>query len=166
MVVRIFQARAIPDCNRRCGLITHHASRVTDTLSAHSHENRYQSPSAPLFRKCRGFLAIDMAIAIALLLLAVLPVAFSWDREQRLFRAYYLRAVAMEILDGEMEALAAGGWKAFPEGKHEYQVHAASATNLGPGRFIFSRQTNSIRLEWMPEQKGRGGPLRRELPLP
>ena len=56
----------------------------------------------------RGLLLTEMVVAMAILVVAVLPLAYSIISEQRLLRTYYQRAVAMEIVDGEMEALVAG----------------------------------------------------------
>ena len=78
---------------------------------------------------------MELLVAMALLVGALLPLAYSIVSEKRLARAYYQRAVAMEIVDGEMETLAAGEWATFSSGIHEYPVRAGAATNLPPGRF-------------------------------
>src|SRR5262249_39744824 len=82
--------------------------------------------------------------------------------ERRLVRASYQRAVAMEIVDGEIEVLAAGGWRAFTPGSHEYPVNAEAATNLPPGRFLVRIESGMVRLEWQPSVKMHGGPVMRE----
>ena len=65
-----------------------------------------------------GFAVVDLMIAAAILTIAVLPLAYSFHRERQLARAYYVQAVAMEIVDGEMEALAADDdWAARPPGR-------------------------------------------------
>jgi hypothetical protein len=111
----------------------------------------------------RGGMMVELLVAIALLVGVMLPIAFSIASEQRLARAYYQRAVAMEIVDGEMEALAAGEWRAFTPGVHRYPVRAAAATNLPPGEFRLMVATNKVRLEWQPAVKQRGGPVVREV---
>jgi len=78
-----------------------------------------QKPS----RQC-GALMVELLVAMALLTGALLPLAYSFASEKRLARSYYQRAVAIEIVDGEMEALAAGEWHAFAPGVHEYRVRA------------------------------------------
>ena len=107
-------------------------------------------------------LMIEMAVAIAIFLGTLLPVAYSFASERRLARSYYEHAVAMEIVDGEMEVLAAGEWRAFSPGTHTYAVHAEAATNLPPGDFRLTIETNKIRLEWIPAAKQHGGPVVRE----
>lgn len=97
-----------------------------------------------------GALMTEIVVAMAIILVAMLPMGDSVVNETKLFRASYQRAIAMEIVDGEMEILAAGEWQAFPEGTQEYMVQAAAATNLPTGHFRFTRQTNHLRLEWAP----------------
>jgi hypothetical protein len=111
----------------------------------------------------RGSLMIELLAAIMLLTAALLPLAYSISSEKRLARGMYQRAIAMEIVDGEIEVLAAGGWRAFTNGVSVYHVPAAAATNLPPGRFIVSVTPPKVRLEWRPEVKGHGGPVVREV---
>ncbi len=106
---------------------------------------------------------VELLAAIMLLTAALLPLAYSISSEKRLARAIYQRSVAMEIVDGEMEVLAAGGWRAFTNGTSDYRVTAAATTNLPPGRFILTVAPPAVRLEWRPEVKGHGGPVVREV---
>jgi hypothetical protein len=105
----------------------------------------------------------ELLVALALLLGAVLPLAYSIASEKRLARSIYQRSVAMEIVDGEIEALVAGEWRAFSPGTHDYPVHARAAANLPPGRFVLSVSGDRIRLEWRPAQKHSGGSVLREV---
>jgi hypothetical protein len=120
-----------------------------------------QRTARPTLRQ-RGSLMVELMVALALLMGVLLPLAYSFTSERRLARAYYNRAVAMEIVDGEMEALLAGGWRAFQPGTHDYEVHCGAATNLPPGRFSLTVQTNKLRLQWQPAGKDRGGRVTRE----
>jgi hypothetical protein len=104
-----------------------------------------------------------MLIAIALLMIALLPLAYSFVTEKRLARSYYQRAIAMEIVDGEMEVLAAGEWRSFAPGLHDYPVRSTTLTNLPPGKFQLDVETNKLRLEWQPSVKMQGGPVVREV---
>jgi hypothetical protein len=112
-----------------------------------------------------GSLMVELLVAIALLIGVLFPLAYSLATERRLARSYYQRAVAMEIVDGEMEVLLAGEWHAFSPGTHDYAVHAGAATNLPPGRFILSLQPGKLRLRWQPTLKDTGGPVTREATL-
>ena len=113
----------------------------------------------------RGTFMTEMMVAIALLVGTLLPIAYSIASERRQARFSYQRAVAMEIVDGEMEALLAGEWRAFSPGTQDYRVHAGAATNLPPGRFILSVQPEKLRLRWQPALKDHGGPVTREANL-
>src|ERR1035437_2883347 len=110
-------------------------------------------------RHQRGALLVELLVAMALLVGVLYPLAYSFTTERRLAPSYYQHAVAMEIVDGEMEVLMAGEWHAFPQGTHDYQVHAGAATNLPPGQFTLSIEPPKLRLRWQPALKDRGGPV-------
>ena len=119
--------------------------------------------SPPPRSSIRAFLLLEVTMAIAILVIAIFPLAYSFSSTARLFRATYQHAVAMELVDGEMEILAAGEWRALPEGVQEYPVSAAAAQNLPPGRFRFTRSGNHLRLEWAATQKSGVRPVVREV---
>ena len=108
---------------------------------------------------------VELLVALAILIGVLLPVAYSFVYERRLARSYYQRAVAIELVDGEMEALLAGEWRTFPAGTHDYHVRAGAATNLPPGRFTLSVQPPNLRLRWQPALKDHGGPVTRQATL-
>jgi len=105
----------------------------------------------------------ELLVAIFILLVAVLPLAYSFTSDARLLRASYHRAIAMELVDGELEVLAAGGWRAFMPGTHDYALTGAAVTNLPPGRCQLTLSTILIRLEWKPDQARGVGAVVREL---
>ena len=118
---------------------------------------------SPRARQMRGFMMVDLFVGMAILALAILPLAYSFVRETRLLRAEYFRGVAMEIVDGEMEILAAGEWRNFPDGAQPYTVHAHAAANLPPGHFQLTRTGAHLRLEWTSDQRQGIGPVVREI---
>lgn len=109
-----------------------------------------------------GWLSMEMAIGLAILVTAVIPLAFSFVQEQRVCRAYYYRAVAMEIVDGEMEILAAGEWRAFKPGRQPYRVQGHAAQNLPDGELTLTIDGQRLRLEWQAIDARHGGPVIRE----
>jgi hypothetical protein len=113
-----------------------------------------------------GSLMAEMLVALGLLALTLLPLSVSFVREQATARALYHRAVAIAIVDGEIEALAAGGWRAFGPGTHEYTVRADAAKNLPAGRFLLTLTREQVRLEWLPATRGGGGRVVREWRFP
>ncbi len=112
----------------------------------------------------RGSFIVDLLVAMALLTGVLLPIAYSYRAERRYARALYQHAVAMEIVDGEIEVLAAGAWRAFSNGTAVYPVHAAAATNLPPGQFLLTVAPKTLRLEWKPTVRTHGGGVVREVP--
>jgi len=110
----------------------------------------------------RGGLMVEMTVAMAFLMVAMLPLAFSFAKEQRYLRSCYQRAVAVEIVDGEMEVLLAGEWRAFKDGGQEYFPRGGAMTNLPAGKFELTRTGQQLRLEWLPAAKDHGGNVVRE----
>ena len=121
-----------------------------------------RSVQSILTRRRRGALITEVVIAMGLLTFAMLPLAFSIVREQKLTRAYFNRAIVMEIVDGEMGALMAGEWRAFMPGAQTYPVRAEAARSLPPGKFLLTLDSDRVRLEWSPEKSGKGGKVVRE----
>ena len=117
----------------------------------------------PALSRRTGALIVDALVAIALLVAALLPLGYSVGSEKRYVRAAYQRAVALEIVDGEMEVLAAGGWRGLTNGEFELPLRGAAATNLPPGQLRLWVQPGKLRLEWRPQVKDHGGPVIREL---
>lgn len=108
-------------------------------------------------RRRSGVLMTELLIAMAMMVGVLLPLAYSITSEKRLARTAFHRSVAMELVDGEMEILAAGEWRSFAPGQHEYPIHAVAATNLPPGRFLLTVGPDKVRLEWKPNAKRYGG---------
>jgi hypothetical protein len=116
-------------------------------------------------RRQRGFLEVDLLIGLAILSLAIMPLGYSFTREREVLKTEYFRSVADEIVDGEMEILAAGDWKNFPDGAQNYSVHAGSASRLPPGHFQFMKTGNHLHLEWNADQKRGIGAVVREVTI-
>jgi hypothetical protein len=113
-----------------------------------------------------GYLEVDLMVALAILALAVVPLGFSFSHERSALRADYCRAVTNEIVDGEMEVLAAGNWKSFPDGARVYTVHSNAAKNLPAGHFELTKTGNHLRLEWAPDARKGVGAVAREISAP
>jgi len=114
-------------------------------------------------RSRRGFLMVDAVVAMAILSLAIVPLGFSFARERQVLKIEYFHSVANEIVDGEMEILAAGDWKNFPDGAQTYAVHSRAAASLPPGHFQLTKAGNHLRLEWMPDKRKGIGAVVREV---
>lgn len=126
------------------------------------------NPSPSIGRSPRasgGWLEVDLIVGLAILTLAIIPLGYSFARERQLLKAGYHRAVLNEIVDGEIEILAAGAGKSFPDGGQNYPVRSAAATKLPPGHFQLTKTGNRLRLEWRPDQKCGVSPIVREAVL-
>jgi hypothetical protein len=99
-------------------------------------------------------------IALAILVMALLPLAYSFVADQRAMRAAYERAAAMQLVDGEMEVLAAGGWRQYPPGTNVITLTGNAAVNLTTNRALLIIETNSIRLEWRTAKRASAGIIR------
>jgi hypothetical protein len=119
-------------------------------------------------RKERGSaLLVELIGAMLVLTLAIMPITLMLLKDQRACREHYYKAVAMEIVDGEMEVLRAGYWKEFKQGAQPYPTTANSATNLPEGELRLTLQGEKIRLEWEPkEQRFQSVHIVREADLP
>jgi len=109
-----------------------------------------------------GALMTELMIGIVILGIAVFPLAYSFAKEHQYLRTCYQRAVAMEIVDGELEVLLAGDWHVFTNGVHLLIPRAQSATNLPPGTLQLTVADKHIRVEWLPSGKNQGGQVVRE----
>jgi len=111
-----------------------------------------------------GWLVAELMFAVGLLAVAMIPLAFSFRHEQKIVKTHYQQVVAMEILDGEMEILSAGEWRAIVDGEHDYPVAAPAATNL-PGRFRLKRTPTNLILQFVPTTRVAAFKIQREIRL-
>ena len=117
-------------------------------------------------RRQRGLVAADLTVALGIIALVIAPLAHGWVKQQRVLRNLYQRSIAMQIVDGEAEIIAAGNWVGIPDGRQPYSITAAAKQNLPPGRFLSTRTKDAIRLEWIPSGRGYGGTIVRTVKLP
>ncbi|HEY5068709.1 MAG TPA: hypothetical protein VII37_02945 [Candidatus Acidoferrum sp.] len=115
--------------------------------------------------RMRGYLMVDLLVALAILSLAIMPIGFAFARERQVLKLEYCQSVANEIVDGEMEILAAGDWKNYPDGVQNYPIHANAAASLPPGHFQLNKTGNHLRLEWNSDAKHGLGTIAREVTI-
>ena len=105
----------------------------------------------------------DLIVGMAILTIAIMPLAYSFIHDRQLLRAEYYRSVAVEAADGEMEILAAGAWQDFPDGRQVYTVHANAVAHLPPGHFQLTKTGRQLRLEWISDKHHGIGTVVREI---
>jgi len=113
-------------------------------------------------RRESGALITEIVIAMAILVAAMMPLAYSYMDEQRMVRNLYQKSVAMEIIDGEMEILVAGEWRSFKEGTQPYPIETKTSKNLPHGTTTLTIEGKHLRLEWKPEKAVQGRAIVRE----
>jgi hypothetical protein len=104
-------------------------------------------------RRESGMLITDILVAISIVTLTIMPMAYTYLEEQQAMKQLYQKSVAMELIDGEMEILAAGEWHSFKEGVQPYLLKGSAAKNLPPGAAQLTISGNHLRLEWVPKKK-------------
>ncbi|HSM79477.1 MAG TPA: hypothetical protein VLT57_17685, partial [Bryobacteraceae bacterium] len=72
---------------------------------------------SPTQESRRGFLLLELFVAIGIMAAVLLPLTYGQWFESNALRTAYQRAVAMELVDGEMEVFAAGQWRQFGSGQ-------------------------------------------------
>ena len=115
--------------------------------------------------KQSGMLTTEMLVGLTILAIAILPLAYSFAQENKYLRRCYERAVTIEIVDGEMEIIRAGGWRSYTNGVHTITTTARSATNLPPGELRLTLADKRARLEWLPAAASHGSAVIREVDL-
>ncbi len=71
----------------------------------------------------------------------------------------------MSLVDGELEVLAAGEWRALSDGKHDFKIKAPAFESLPAGKMQVTRTPDMVRLEWIPEGTGNGRRIVREFAI-
>lgn len=117
-------------------------------------------------RSQHGSWTLELIVAIGILTAVLIPISFSFAYEMKLMRAYYYRAVLLEAIDGEIEVLQAGEWKAYQPGAQAYPISPELAEQLPPGRFTLTLEPSKVRLMWSPARRAHGGAIWREADLP
>ena len=116
-------------------------------------------------RACLGFLEVDLLVAMAILGLALVPLGYSFARERHVLHIEYCHGVINEIVDGEMEILAAGAARELPDGTRRYTVHSLASANLPPGHFQLTKTGDHLSLAWLPDAKSGVSAVVRETTL-
>ena len=121
-------------------------------------------PIADRLHRERGFLMVDLIVGMAILTLAIMPLAFSFVRERQLLRAEYFRARRRGNRGRRNGDSGRGRMAEFPGRRAGlYTVHAKAAASLPPGHFQLTKTGNHLRLEWKPDKRQGIGTVVREI---
>jgi hypothetical protein len=116
-------------------------------------------------RSERGILQLDLIAGLALLTIAIVPLGYSFARERQMLKIEYHRGVIVELVDGEMEILAAGAARNLPDGTQQLSVQSRAVEQLPASHFQLTKTGNHLRLEWRADEKCGISPVVRETML-
>lgn len=109
-----------------------------------------------------GGLLPDLAVALLLLTVALLPLAYSFASQRRLLQAEMDRAAVVQLVDGELELLLAGPWKKLPEGSSPVTLRTNGMARVVSGDCVVSKRGRALKIEWTPAPHSGVGRVVRE----
>ena len=113
----------------------------------------------------RAFLQLDMAIALSLLALVFIPLSVSSSGGLDLARRHYFEAVALQLIDGEMDVLLAGERRKYTTGEHRITPVGEAVQNLPEGEFVLTVHDQKLTLAWVPTKRAKWGRVERVVQL-
>ena len=112
-----------------------------------------------------AFLQLDVAVAITVLALVFIPLSVSSSGDLDLARRQYFEAVALQLIDGEIDVLLAGERRKYTPGEHQIKPVGEAVQNLPEGEFVLSVQDEKLTLAWMPKNLAKWGRVERVVQL-
>ncbi len=113
----------------------------------------------------RAFLQLDVAVAITVLALVFIPLSVSSSGDLDLARRQYFEAVALQLIDGEMDVLLAGERQKYTTGEHRITPVGESVQNLPEGEFVLTVHDQKLTLAWVPKKLAKWGRVERVVEL-
>ena len=115
--------------------------------------------------RCRAFLQLDVAVAITVLALVFIPLSISSSGDLDLARRHYFEAVALQLIDGEMDVLLAGERRKYILGEHRITPVGEAVQNLPEGEFVLTVHDQKLTLAWVPKKLAKWGRVERVVQL-
>ena len=113
----------------------------------------------------RAFLQLDVAIALTVLALVFIPLSVSSSGGLDLARRHYFEAVALQLIDGEMDVLLAGERRKYTTGEHRIKPVGDAVQNLPEGEFVLTVHDQKLTLAWVPTKRAKWGRVERVVEL-
>ncbi len=113
------------------------------------------------------FSMVELVVALGIIGIALLPLAYGFRLEGKSMQALYYRSVAEQILDGQREILAAGAWRKYQIGANRFEIRNKAFDNLPEGdlKLELSSMNNGkvkIMLSWKAREFKGIGEVRKE----
>ena len=112
-----------------------------------------------------AFLQLDVAAAITVLALVFIPLSVSSSGDLDLARRHYFEAVALQLIDGEMDVLLAGERRKYTTGEHRITPVGEAVQNLPEGEFVLTVHDQKLTLAWVPTKRAKWGRVERVVEL-
>ena len=112
-----------------------------------------------------AFVQLDVALAVSILLLVFIPFSVTSSSKLDLARRQHFEAVALQMIDGELDVLMAGEWQKFSPGEHKITPPGEAVKTLPVGEFILVVKENQLSIAWVPEKEAKWGRVEREVTL-
>ena len=112
-----------------------------------------------------AFLQLDVAIALTVLALVFIPLSMSSSGGLDLTRRHYFEAVALQLIDGEMDVLLAGERRKYTTGEHRIKPVGDAVQNLPEGEFVLTVHDQKLTLAWVPTKRAKWGRVERVVEL-
>ena len=112
-----------------------------------------------------AFLQLDVAVAITVLALVFIPLSVSSSGDLGLARRQYFEAVALQLIDGEMDVLLAGERRKYTPGEHQIKPVGEAVQNLPEGEFVLTVHDQKLTLAWVPTKRAKWGRVERVVEL-
>ena len=112
-----------------------------------------------------AFLQLDVAVAITVLALVFIPLSISSSGDLDLARRQYFEAVALQLIDGEMDVLLAGERRKYTPGEHQIKPVGEAVQNLPEGEFVLTVHDQKLTLAWVPTKRAKWGRVERVVEL-
>ena len=112
-----------------------------------------------------AFLQLDVAVAITVLALVFIPLSVSSSGDLDLARRQYFEAVALQLIDGEMDVLLAGERRKYTPGEYGITPVGEAVQNLPEGEFVLTVHDQKLTLAWGPTKRAKWGRVERVVEL-
>ena len=112
-----------------------------------------------------AFIQLDLMLAVSILMLLFIPFGVTSSGKLDLARRQHFEAVALQMIDGELDVLLAGERQKYPLGEHKITPPGAAVKTLPVGEYILVVKENQLSIAWVPEKEAKWGRVEREVTL-
>ena len=112
-----------------------------------------------------AFIQLDLMLAVSILMLLFIPFGVTSSGKLDLARRQHFEAVALQMIDGELDVLLAGERQKYLLGEHKITPPGEAVKTLPVGEFILIVKEKQLYLAWVPEKEAKWGRVEREVTL-